>query len=417
MVDSSSTGGLTLFSPYKMGKFNLSHSGACANDEVSSVERTSAAGAGRVLFSEVNLRWLSNHWHFAVRPKRQKYRSAHHNNNPTTSSAADLPYISQDSTNQVNDTLGSQPQASLPHSPQAPSRRSTRPTKVPTTLQDFHIEAALPSRTGPSSSTNEVHSSGTHHSLSHVLSYHRLSPNHRAFTAKLTIEREPRTFSQAILAPQWREAMNAEIQALQANKTWSLVRLPAHKKSIGCKWVYKIKYNPDGTVERYKACLVAKGVVLAPMTRCRALNGIPQPALAEYYSQRSTPGGFLISEGTLISDTGAGFPHVPGIFSDEQVEAWKKVVDAVHAKGAVIFCQLWHVGRASHGVYQPGGGSPISSTNNPISKRWKILLPDGSHGTYPQPRHLETHEIPHIVEQYRGAALNAIRAGQFLFTT
>lgn len=62
-----------------------------------------------------------------------------------TSSAADLPYISQDSTNQVNDTLGSQSHASLPHSPQAPSRRSTRPTKVPTTSQDFHIEAALPS--------------------------------------------------------------------------------------------------------------------------------------------------------------------------------------------------------------------------------------------------------------------------------
>ncbi|XP_061995883.1 12-oxophytodienoate reductase 3-like [Rosa rugosa] len=152
-------------------------------------------------------------------------------------------------------------------------------------------------------------------------------------------------------------------------------------------------------------------VVLAPMTRCRALNGVPNPALAEYYSQRSTPGGFLISEGTLVSDTAAGFPHVPGIFSDEQVEAWKKVVDAVHAKGAIIFCQLWHEGRASHGVYQPGGGSPISSTNNPISKRWKILLPDGSHGTYPQPQRLEIHEIPHIVEQYRRAAVNAIRAG------
>ncbi|TYG66920.1 hypothetical protein ES288_D05G037100v1 [Gossypium darwinii] len=60
-------------------------------------------------------------------------------------------------------------------------------------------------------------------------------------------------------------------------------------------------------------------VVLAPMTRCRALNGIPRPALAEYYTQRSTPGGFLITEGTLISDTGAGFPHVPGIYNEEQV--------------------------------------------------------------------------------------------------
>ncbi|KAE7998471.1 hypothetical protein FH972_003015 [Carpinus fangiana] len=151
-------------------------------------------------------------------------------------------------------------------------------------------------------------------------------------------------------------------------------------------------------------------VVLAPMTRCRALNGIPRPALAEYYAQRSTNGGFLVSEGTLVSNTAAGFPHVPGIYNEEQVEAWKQVVDAVHDKGGIIFCQLWHVGRASHQVYQPGGASPISSTNNPISKRWRILKPDGSYGTYPKPRALETYEILDVVEHYRKAALNAIRA-------
>ncbi|XP_048426448.1 12-oxophytodienoate reductase 3-like [Pyrus x bretschneideri] len=136
---------------------------------------------------------------------------------------------------------------------------------------------------------------------------------------------------------------------------------------------------------------VSHRVVMAPLTRCRALKGLPQPALAEYYVQR--------------------MPSVPGIYNDEQVEAWKKVVDAVHAKGAVIFCQLWHVGRASHEVYQPGGGLPISSTNNPISKRWNVLLPDGSHGTYPKPRALETQEIPQVVEHFRQGALNTIRAG------
>lgn len=62
-------------------------------------------------------------------------------------------------------------------------------------------------------------------------------------------------------------------------------------------------------------------------------------------------------------------------------------------------------------VYQPGGGSPISSTNKPISKRWRILLPDGSYGIYPQPRALEAHEIPEVVEHYRRAAINAIQAG------
>ncbi|KAJ8750764.1 hypothetical protein K2173_015945 [Erythroxylum novogranatense] len=152
-------------------------------------------------------------------------------------------------------------------------------------------------------------------------------------------------------------------------------------------------------------------VVLAPMTRCRALNGIPTAALTEYYTQRSTPGGFLITEGTMISPTSAGFPHVPGIYSEEQVEAWKKVVGAVHAKGSIIFCQLWHVGRASHGVYQPGGAAPISSTSKAISNRWRILMPDGTHATYPEPRPLKTSEIPEVVEHYRCAALNAIRAG------
>ncbi|XP_042497107.1 12-oxophytodienoate reductase 3 [Macadamia integrifolia] len=153
-------------------------------------------------------------------------------------------------------------------------------------------------------------------------------------------------------------------------------------------------------------------IVLAPMTRCRALNGIPQAANVEYYKQRSTPGGFLITEGTTISPTAAGFPHVPGIYTDEQTEAWKKVVDAVHAEGCFIFCQLWHVGRASHQVYQPGGtGSPISSTSKPISDRWRILLPDGSHGKYPTPRALATNEIPEIVSHYHQSAINAIRAG------
>ncbi|XP_076888225.1 artemisinic aldehyde Delta(11(13)) reductase-like [Bidens hawaiensis] len=152
-------------------------------------------------------------------------------------------------------------------------------------------------------------------------------------------------------------------------------------------------------------------VVLAPMTRCRALNSIPNEALVEYYRQRATAGGFLITEGTMISPTAAGFPHVPGIFNREQIEAWKKVVDAVHKQGGIIFCQLWHVGRASHQVYQPGGDAPISSTNKSISNKWKILMPDATYGRYPEPRPLATHEIPQVVEDYRLAAVNAIEAG------
>ncbi|PIA51850.1 hypothetical protein AQUCO_01000025v1 [Aquilegia coerulea] len=153
-------------------------------------------------------------------------------------------------------------------------------------------------------------------------------------------------------------------------------------------------------------------IVLAPMTRCRALNGIPGAGLVEYYKQRATEGGFLITEGTSVSPTAAGFPHVPGIYTKEQIIAWKKVVEAVHAKGSVIFCQLWHVGRASNQVYQPGGtGAPISSTNKPVSSRWKILMPDGTYGNYSLPRPLPTDEIADVVQHYRQAALNAIEAG------
>ncbi|KAK9131373.1 hypothetical protein Sjap_011860 [Stephania japonica] len=153
-------------------------------------------------------------------------------------------------------------------------------------------------------------------------------------------------------------------------------------------------------------------VVLAPMTRCRAPNGIPRQAHVEYYTQRATQGGFLITEGCAISSSAAGFPRCPGIYTWQQIEAWKPIVDAVHAKGSILFCQLWHVGRASNQVYQPGGtGDPISSTMKPVSKRWRILMPDGSHGHFATPRPLNMHEIPEIVEQYRQAAVNAINAG------
>lgn len=152
-------------------------------------------------------------------------------------------------------------------------------------------------------------------------------------------------------------------------------------------------------------------VVMAAMTRCRALNGIPNEAMVQYYSQRATHGGLLICEGTLISPTARGYPHCPGIYREEQVEAWKKVTDAIHSKEAFIFCQLWHVGRVSHCVYQPGCGAPLSSTNKPISSRWKVQLPDGSVDDYSTPRALATLEILELVEQFRQAAINAVRAG------
>lgn len=177
-------------------------------------------------------------------------------------SAASSPSNPSVSHNPLSPTPPSSPQSdntisSLP--PPSPAHRSSRPTNPPSFLQDFHVEAVLPSRPAPTSLMSEVIPLGTPHSLSHVLAYDQLSSNHRAFTTQLIIQREPTSFSQAVQNPLWREAMHKEIQAVQANHTWSLVPLPTNKQPSGCKWVYKMKLNPDGSVERYKARLVTKG--------------------------------------------------------------------------------------------------------------------------------------------------------------
>eukprot|EP00268_Persea_americana_P006975 TRINITY_DN12540_c0_g1_i1.p1 TRINITY_DN12540_c0_g1~~TRINITY_DN12540_c0_g1_i1.p1 ORF type:complete len:125 (-),score=16.19 TRINITY_DN12540_c0_g1_i1:86-460(-) len=89
-------------------------------------------------------------------------------------------------------------------------------------------------------------------------------------------------------------------------------------------------------------------VVLAPLTRMRSFGKAPQPHAILYYSQRATKGGLLITESTAVSDTAIGYPNVPGIWTKEQVEAWKPIVDAVHEKGGIFFCQIWHTGRVSN---------------------------------------------------------------------
>ncbi|XLU56894.1 hypothetical protein S245_051542 [Arachis hypogaea] len=150
-------------------------------------------------------------------------------------------------------------------------------------------------------------------------------------------------------------------------------------------------------------------VVLAPLTRQRSYNNVPQPHAVLYYSQRTTKGGLLISEATGVSDTAQGYPHTPGIWTKEQVEAWKPIVDAVHAKGGIFFCQIWHVGRVSDSSYQPNGQAPISSTDKPLTPQIRSNGIDVAQFT--PPRRLKTEEIPLIVNDYRLAARNAIEAG------
>ncbi|CAM8939980.1 unnamed protein product [Rhodiola kirilowii] len=151
-------------------------------------------------------------------------------------------------------------------------------------------------------------------------------------------------------------------------------------------------------------------VVLAPLTRMRSFNFVPQPQIAAlYYSQRTSPGGFLISESTGVSDTAHGSPHTPGIWTMEHIEAWKPIVRAVHDKGGVFFCQLWHTGRVSDYCFQPNGQAPISCTDKKITAEINI---DGSTaGVFPSPRRLSVSEIADVVNDFRIAAKNAMEAG------
>ncbi|XP_060197888.1 12-oxophytodienoate reductase 1-like [Lycium barbarum] len=150
-------------------------------------------------------------------------------------------------------------------------------------------------------------------------------------------------------------------------------------------------------------------VVLAPLTRQRSYGNVPQPHAILYYSQRTTKGGFLIAEATGVSDTAHGYQDTPGIWTKEQVEAWKPIVSAVHAKGGIFFCQLWHTGRVSSKDFQPNGQAPISSTDKTLKPQ--ISTDDGAVAQFPPPRQLMTDEIPQIVNDFRIAARNAVEAG------
>jgi N-ethylmaleimide reductase len=102
---------------------------------------------------------------------------------------------------------------------------------------------------------------------------------------------------------------------------------------------------------------------------------------------------------------------VPGIYSEAQVKGWRAVVDAVHARGGLIFLQLWHVGRVSHSSFQPGGALPVAPSAVPISAELKTMTADGKPASYETPRALETGEIAGIVEAFRQGASNAMKAG------
>jgi N-ethylmaleimide reductase len=155
-------------------------------------------------------------------------------------------------------------------------------------------------------------------------------------------------------------------------------------------------------------------VVMAPLTRSRSEQpgDIPGDLMAEYYTQRTSDGGLIISEATPVSITARGWLGAPGLYSDQQVEGWKKIVRAVHAKGGHMFSQLWHTGRSSH-VEMTGGPAPVSASVNPsywADASHLVSAPSG--WVQPSPhRALDISEIPGIIEEYRKAAERARAAG------
>ncbi|MBT9183769.1 alkene reductase [Pectobacterium punjabense] len=153
---------------------------------------------------------------------------------------------------------------------------------------------------------------------------------------------------------------------------------------------------------------LANHIVMAPLTRNRAGAGlVPGELAATYYAQRATA-GLLITEATQISEKAQGYQDTPGIYTQAQIEGWRKVTDAVHAKGGRIFIQLWHVGRISHIDLQPGGAAPVAPSA--IRAETKTFVNNGF-ADVSEPRALELQEIQGIIDDFRKASANAIAAG------
>ncbi len=149
-------------------------------------------------------------------------------------------------------------------------------------------------------------------------------------------------------------------------------------------------------------------VVMAPMTRSRAVAGnVPNPLAAEYYRQRASA-GLVVSEATQVSPRGIGYVNTPGIHTEAQVEGWKRVTQAVHAAGGRIFLQLWHVGRVSHVSFQPGEEPPLAPSA--IAIQGNTFTAQGP-APFSTPRALELSEIPAVVAEFAEGARHAKAAG------
>ena len=149
-------------------------------------------------------------------------------------------------------------------------------------------------------------------------------------------------------------------------------------------------------------------MAMAPMTRSRAdQNGVVNDLTVLYYTQRASA-GLLITEAINISEQALGSPFTPGIYTQEQIAAWKKVTNAVHAEGGKIYAQLWHTGRVGHSVDKKGESTVAPSA---VAIQGQQHFTSQGPKAYETPRALETAEVKQIVQDYKQAALNAVEAG------
>lgn len=155
------------------------------------------------------------------------------------------------------------------------------------------------------------------------------------------------------------------------------------------------------------AIKLSNRIVMAPMTRSRALKNIPNDMMAEYYRQRASA-GLIIAEGAPPSPNGSGYPRIPGIYNREQIEGWKKVTKAVHQRDGRIFLQLMHTGRVGHRLNLPEGGELVAPSAIPVSGR---VFTEKGLKEMSLPRMLETQEVRDVIKEFVQAAGNSIEAG------
>jgi N-ethylmaleimide reductase len=167
----------------------------------------------------------------------------------------------------------------------------------------------------------------------------------------------------------------------------------------------EIKLFTPGKIEKLN---VQNRVVMAPMTRCRAIGNIPNDLIAAYYEQRSGA-GLIITEGTSPSPNGLGYARIPGIFSKEQVDGWKKTTSAVHKNGAKIFIQLMHTGRISHILNMPEGA--IILAPSAVKAAGQMWTDTAQMQDFPIPKEMTADELIHTKNEFVKAAKNAIEAG------